>query len=127
MSAQNLDKLIARRQRGLKIRENDAFFRSGRILTIESATTPSISYVFSDGSKKKQDRQEFLSRKLTRIGIKSGETPTNADIAAAILKSKAFKKRVKIDLISGLVKKSTGAEKAAISQMLIAVKDSQDG
>jgi len=127
MSAQALDKIIARRQRGIKIRENDAFFRAGRILTVLSAKGSAVSYAFSDGSKRKQPRQEFLARKLTRIGIKSGKTPSNLDIASAIFKSKSFGKRAKVDLINGLLKKSSGEEKVQISSLLQAAKDINDG
>ena len=49
MSALTLDKKIARRQRGIKLRKGDAFVRSGRLLRILSAEGAKIEYEFSDG------------------------------------------------------------------------------
>ena len=126
MSAQSIDKAIARRQRGVRLRGNDAFFRAGRLLVIKSASGSSIEYQFSDGREVTQTKQEFLSRDLTRVSVKKGETPTNSSIASSIARSKSFSKREKMSLLRGLVKASSGQEKSDISSILSDVRSTPD-
>jgi hypothetical protein len=127
MSAQKLDKILARRQRGVRLRKDDAFFRSGRILRIIEAGSTEVKYEFADGAKRTQSRQDFLSRALSRIKIKRGRTPTNLEIAASISRSKSFPTRAKIDLLRGLIKKSSGAEKVEIAMVLNDLRSEQRG
>ena len=122
MSAQTLEKKIARRQRGIRIRDNDAFVRAGRIVRIVSAGRSEVSYRFADGEDPSQSRQDVLSRHLTRIPIKRGETPSNSDLAKSIGRSKSFSKREKISLLRGLQKKSSGVDRDEVSLILKSVR-----
>tara|TARA_Y100001937_G_C7083940_1_gene314386 strand:+ start:686 stop:1078 length:393 start_codon:yes stop_codon:yes gene_type:complete len=124
MSALSIDKKIARRQRGIRLRPNDAFFRAGRLLVINSASGPTVEYQFADGRSVSQTKQEFLSRDLTRVSVKKGESPTNLSMAISISRSKNFSKREKMSLLRGLVKSSSGQEKIDISAILSDVRSS---
>ena len=126
MSALTLDKKIARKQRGVRLRKGDAFVRSGRLLRILSAEGAKIEYEFSDGRSVSEERQQFLSRALSRVSLRRGDTPTNASMAASIVRSKVIKRRAKLSLLRGLVKNSSGAEKSEIESMLSAIRSRPD-
>ena len=122
MSALSIDKKIARRQRGIKLRPNDAFFRAGRLLVVSSASGSTVEYQFADGRSVSQTRQEFLSRDLTRVPVKKGDAPTNLSMAKSISRSKNFSKREKMSLLRGLIRASSGDEKMEISSILSDVR-----
>ena len=127
MSASKINNIISRKQRGYKVRSGDTFYRSSRIVIIDSADGADLTIRYTSGKKDSITRKDFLSRKVVRVQTKSGDQPTIVSIAKNVANTKNIPQRAKISLLRGLEKNSDADQKAEISSLLQALRSNGNG
>lgn len=118
MPADKINSLIARAQRGFKLKKGDAFLRGDRVAIIKDINGSDVSVEYAGGKSDTVERKHFLSRKIYRITVKKGEPPTTVSIASNAARTKNIPKRAKLSLLRGLAKNSTGDDKREIEDLI---------
>ena len=114
-----IQKLVNRSQRGIKIKDGDMFLRSGRLfIVVDSAPSEMVVMEPATGKKKSMSASEFKSKHIQRVKVSDGAKSSVVDTAREVLSSVSMGDTAKSAILTALQRSSGKEDSLKIKEMI---------
>ena len=120
----DIERDVRTRQRGVRLKAGDQFWRGVQLVKIDSVTPSKVVYTVIDtGEKSSIERRDFVSLALTKVPTPDGPPATLLDRAWAILSTAALPRNYRVTSGRSLLRAATtDDERRTIRGWLYAIR-----